>query len=47
MSGPLLLFVGAIYAYVSLDFLREGQGGFALAFAAYSISNVGLWIASR
>ena len=47
MSGPLLLFVGAIYLVVALDFLKDGQGGFCLAFLAYAVSNVGLWLASR
>lgn len=47
MSGPLLLFVGVIYVIVAMDFLKEGQGGFCLAFMAYAVSNVGLWLASR
>ena len=47
MTGPLILIVGAIYAAVSINLLRDGQGGLSLAFAAYAVSNVGLWIASR
>lgn len=44
MSGPLILFVGAIYAFVSLDSLREGDLGMCIAFAGYAFSNYGLYL---
>jgi hypothetical protein len=47
VSGPLILFVGVIYAYCAADFLWSGKHGLAVAFAGYSFSNVGLWLASR
>ena len=47
MSGPLILIVGAIYVWIAVDFVSDGKGGLALAFAGYALSNVGLWLASR
>lgn len=47
MSGPLILIVGAIYAWIAVDLVASGKSGLALAFAGYSVSNIGLWLASR
>lgn len=47
MSGPLILIVGAIYAWIAVDLMTSGKSGLALAFAGYAVSNVGLWVAAR
>ena len=47
MSGPLILFVGAIYLYIAVGLIFDGKTGLALAFLGYSFSNVGLWLAAR
>ena len=47
MSGPLILFVGVIYLGIAVDLFIKSQSGLALAFAGYSLSNVGLYMAAR
>jgi hypothetical protein len=46
MAPWLMLVVGAIYLFVAIDLLDKGNYGLALAFGAYSLSNVGLWMAT-
>jgi hypothetical protein len=46
VSGPLILFVGVIYAYCAADLYLTGKEGLALAFAGYALANVGLWKAA-
>lgn len=46
MSGPLILFVGVIYAYCAVDLYSAGKEGLGLAFAGYALANVGLWKAA-
>jgi len=43
MSGPLILFVGGIYAWIALDLWWADKGGLALAFVGYSLANFGLF----
>lgn len=47
MSGPLIMGVGVVYLIIAVDLYLKGQGGLALAFAGYSVSNIGLWLAAR
>lgn len=41
MSGPLLLFVGAIYLVVAICYGLQHRYGMSLAFVAYALANVG------
>lgn len=47
MSGSLIIGVGVIYLVIAVDLYLKGQGGLALAFAGYSLSNIGLFMAAR
>jgi hypothetical protein len=47
MSNILILVVAGIYLLTSLDLFWRGQGGMSLTFFAYSVSNIGLWLATR
>ncbi len=47
MSGPLILFVGVIYAYCAVDLYSAGKEGLAVAFGGYALANIGLWMAAR
>lgn len=47
MGPTLIIGVGVIYLVIAVDLYLKGQGGLALAFAGYSVSNVGLWLAAR
>ena len=47
MSGPLVLVVGVIYAYVTYDQFIKGDIGHALMFFGYTIASVGLYFASK
>lgn len=42
MSGPLMLIVGVVYAYIAAEQYWRGNPGIALAFFGYAISNIGL-----
>jgi hypothetical protein len=42
MSGPLLLFVGVIYAAAAY-YALPSRPGMCLALIGYTIGNVGLW----
>jgi hypothetical protein len=44
LSPWLLLIVGAIYLFVSVEFYFAGKYGLCLAFVAYAISNIGFMI---
>lgn len=46
MSPWLLAIVAIIYCFVSYDLFQSNQIGLSLAFAAYSVSNVGLILAT-
>ncbi len=45
MSGILILVVAFLYLMTSIDLLVKGQTALAVTFAAYSISNIGLYCA--
>ena len=47
MAPWLMLFIGAVYLYIAIELLVKGNHGMALAFGAYALSNVGLYIAAR
>jgi hypothetical protein len=44
VSGPLILAMGAVYAVISVQFLRTGRLGMGIAFLGYAIGNIGLWL---
>lgn len=41
MSTPLLALVALAYVWVTVDYIRLGRYGMALAFGAYAIANIG------
>jgi hypothetical protein len=41
MSAPLLYIVACLYFWVAWSSAREGRWGYALAFFAYALSNIG------
>lgn len=47
MNGYLILFVAVIYLFVGVDFLIKHNIGMGFTFVMYSLSNVGLFIASK
>lgn len=47
MAPGLILFVGVVYLAISIDLLVKGNGGLALAFGGYALSNVGLYLAAK
>lgn len=47
MAPSLIILVAVIYLAVAADLYRQRQHGLALAFLAYAVSNVGLFIAAR
>ena len=42
MSGPLIVCVAFVYAWIALDQWYRGNSGMAIAYAGYSLSNFGL-----
>lgn len=47
MSGWLILTIGAVYLIVAADLASQGKLPMALTFAAYAVSNVGLYLAAK
>lgn len=47
MAGVLVLVVGGIYALTAVFYFRENNIGMAIAFAAYALANVGLYMAGE
>lgn len=47
MSGPLIILVGIIYAYVAVDQYMNGNTGMSIAYAGYAFSNIGLWMLAK
>jgi hypothetical protein len=47
VTGPLIILVGVIYAYVAVDQYMNGNSGMAIAYAGYSVSNIGLWMLAK
>lgn len=44
MSKPLIIVTGFIYLYVAIEQLWKGNTGMGIAYAAYSMANVGLYM---
>jgi hypothetical protein len=47
MSGPLIVLVGFIYAYVSIEQGTKGNLGMCLAYAGYAFANAGLYLLAK
>jgi hypothetical protein len=47
MTGPLIILVGFIYAYVAVDQYMNGNTGMSIAYAGYAFSNIGLWMLAK
>tara|TARA_R110000822_G_scaffold263048_6_gene387394 strand:- start:807 stop:950 length:144 start_codon:yes stop_codon:yes gene_type:complete len=47
MSGWLIIVTGLIYAVCAIDLGLKGNTALAIAFAGYSFSNIGLWMAAK
>lgn len=47
MSGPLIILVGVLYAYIAAASWMKGDNAMGIVFAGYAFSNVGLWMAAR
>ena len=47
MSAPLILCVAVVYLCVGIDQWRKGDGGMALAWCGYALSNIGLAMSAR
>lgn len=47
MSGWLIISVGIVYLIIAIEQYIKGNAGLAIAFAGYSFSNLGLWMAAR
>lgn len=45
MNGFLLALVAVIYLWVAINYTISGNTGMGLAFAAYSVANIGLYLA--
>ena len=44
MNATLILAMGAVYAVIGAQFLRERRVGMGIAFMGYAIGNIGLWL---
>jgi TM2 domain-containing membrane protein YozV len=44
MSKPLIIVTGLIYLYVGFEQLYKGNTGMGIAYFAYSLANVGLYM---
>jgi hypothetical protein len=47
MASWLIIVTGLIYAVCAIDLAGKGNIALAIAFAGYSFSNVGLWMAAK
>jgi len=47
MSGWLIIVTGVIYAYVAFEQAMKSNWPMAAAYAGYSFSNIGLWMAVK
>lgn len=43
----LLLGVGIVYIIVGLNYFIQGNSGMGIAFVAYAVANIGLYMAGR
>lgn len=44
MSGNLIIVTGLIYAFVGIDMFRQGNMGMSVAYFAYALANVGMYM---
>ena len=44
MSKPLIIITGLIYLYVGCEQLYKGNHGMGIAYFAYSLANIGLYM---
>ena len=47
MSSWLIIFVGFVYAYISIDQYAKGNTAIGITFAGYAFSNIGLYLAAK
>lgn len=47
MSGPLIILVGFVYTYVSIEQGFKGNLGMCLAYAGYAFANAGLYLLAK
>ena len=47
MSPALVLFVGAIYAYIAGEQFILGNHPMGVVYSGYAFSNIGLWVLVR
>jgi hypothetical protein len=47
MSQTIIILVAGLYLLTGIDLVVRGQIGLGVAFLAYSVSNVGLFMAAR
>lgn len=44
MSGWLVILIGIVYFYISIEQLIKGNVPMAVTYASYSTANIGLWM---
>jgi hypothetical protein len=44
MSGNLIILTGIIYAYVGVDMFLQNNMGMSVAYFAYALANVGMYM---
>lgn len=47
MDTGLLLFVGVVYLWVAVGYVRAGRWGMTVAFIAYALANLGFALDAR
>lgn len=47
MTGILLIIVGAIYLLVALQYYLSNETGLCIAFIAYAVANLGIYMAGK
>jgi hypothetical protein len=47
VSGPLIVLVGLIYGYISINQYLLGNTPMAIIYAGYAFSNIGLFLAIK
>jgi hypothetical protein len=47
MSPWLIVLVGCVYSYISVESFCLGKMGTSIIFAGYAFSNIGLWMATK
>lgn len=47
MSGTLIAITGLIYAWISFDQFMRHNPGMGVAYAGYSLANIGLWMLAK